>query len=242
MKNVIAMIFAVLLAVTSVSADGVQLPHISVYGTAVTEVVPDEMIWSLKIENKGGDLEAVAREHGKQVEAVLKFLKESKVDEKSLQTSGMRFGENWEYRGSSRVKEGYVASTDIAFKMRELDKYSALWLGLAKSTAVTVESVNYEHTKRIEYRNETRQKALLAAKEKASVMAATLGAEIGEPLAVEEDMAVSEGWQGNYARNTSNVVRSLNADDEISSEGLSPGTISIKARVRISFRLMTTRN
>jgi uncharacterized protein YggE len=88
-----------------------------------------------------------------------------------------------------------------------------------------VQNVSYDHAKRIEYRNETRQKALLAAKEKAAVMAKTLGAEIGEPAVVEEDLSVSEGWQGNYAVQAMNNVSSVAAEDSGNRDGLSPGTI-----------------
>src|SRR6266481_4837507 len=46
-------------------ADEIQLPHITVYGTATTEVVPDQMIWSVKVQNKGAVLETVASDHTK---------------------------------------------------------------------------------------------------------------------------------------------------------------------------------
>ena len=110
---------------------------------------------------------------------------------------------------------------------------------LANISGVSVGNVSYDHTKRIEYRNDTRKKALLAAKEKAAVMAKTLGSEIGEPLLVEEDLSVSEGWQRNVSENVANNLRSVSSEDSDEHEGLSLGTISIKARVKASFRLLT---
>ena len=100
-----------------------------------------------------------------------------------------------EYRSSSRVREGYVASTEISFKTTDLDLYVHLWLGLADMPVVSVQNVTYDHTKRIDFQNQTREKAILAAKEKATASAKTLGVEIGPPLLLEEDLSASEGWQ-----------------------------------------------
>jgi len=160
-------------------ADEPPFPRIVVYGTATTEVVPDQMVWSLRVENKGALLKVVAGEHTKSVQQVLRFLKESKVDPKALQTSRMQFSENWEYRASSRVREGYIASTQLSFKTTDLELYTQLWLGLAEMPVVRVESVTYDHTRRIEFQNQTRAKAIQVAKDKAAASAKTLGAKVG---------------------------------------------------------------
>jgi uncharacterized protein YggE len=239
MKKVIVYVILSMLIIAPSFADELQLPHITVYGTAATEVVPDQMIWAVEVRNQNMVLENAATEHGKQVQAVLSLLKELKVDEKNIQTSRMEFGDNKEYTSGSWVKSGYYAKTDVSFKVTDLELYKKLWLALAKISGVSVQNISYDNTKRIDYRNETRQKALLAAKEKASQMAKTLESEIGEPLVVEEDLSVSEGWQANNA--LQNNLRTVNAEESGGIEGLSPGTISIKARVKTSFRLLTVR-
>ncbi len=242
MKQSIGAFLLSALAVASGFADEIQLPHITVYGTATTEVTPDLMIWSVKVENKGLALESVASEHTKMVKGVLGFLKESKVDEKTIQTSRMEFGENWEYKSSSRLRDGYIASTAVSFKITDFDKYNKLWLGLAKMSAISVEEVTYDHTKRIEYQNDTRQKAVLAAKEKAATLAKAVGSEIGEPLLIEEDISVSEAWRRNRAAQAANNLRTwaLEGEDSGHSDFLAPGTLPITIRVRAAFRLISS--
>src|SRR6266436_4802932 len=61
-------------------ADDIQLPHITVYGTATTEVVPDQMIWSVRVQNRGAVLETVASDHAKNLQGTLSLLKDLKVD------------------------------------------------------------------------------------------------------------------------------------------------------------------
>lgn len=238
MKQNIIGVLLVAFAAASAFGDETQLPHITVFGTAKTDVVPDQMIWSLKVENKGFELGSVASDHTKMVEAVLGFLKGLKVEEKTIQTSRMEFGENWEFKSSSRVREGYVASTAISFKITDFELYKRLWIGLAKIPSVTVEDVAYDHTKRIEYQNETRRKAILAAKDKAASLAEAVGSEIGEPLLIEEDLSVSEGWQASRANAALNNLRALGGEPSERSDGLAPGTIPITARVKAAFRLI----
>jgi len=239
MKNIFFSLCAFALIATRVLADEIQLPHITVFGTATTEIVPNEMLWSVEVRNKNMNLESAAMEHGKVVQSVLTLVKELKLDEKSIQTSRMEFGENQEYTSSSWVKSGYYAKTDICFKATDFDAYEKLWVGLAKISGVSVQSVAYDHSKRIDYRNETRQKGLQAAKEKASTMAKALGSEIGEPLLVEEDLSVSEGWQGNLAVQTFNNRQTVDDGNMRDNEQIALGTIPIRARVKTSFRLLT---
>jgi len=219
-------------------ADDIQLPHISVFGTAVIEVVPDEMVWSVAVRNQNAKLEGVAEEHAKVVASVLSLLKELKVDEKKLQTSRMEFGENREYIADSWVKSGYFARTDVSFKLTDFSQYQPLWTGLARIAGVSIENVSYDNTKRIEHRREARRKALDAAREKATEMVKVLGSEIGEPLLVEEDLSVSEGWQGNRAAQAMNNLRTVEDAEPREDTQLALGTIPIRARVKVSFRLV----
>lgn len=225
--------------VAPVSAEESDLSRVTVYGTAITEVVPDQMIWLVGVSNKGPALDQVAQKHAEIVEEAIALLKAAKVEEKEIQTARMEFGENWEYRDESRVKEGYVASSSITFKTGDFGAYRSLWEGLSRIEGASVNGVYYDHSRRIDFQNETRRKAVLAARGKAQEIAQTLGARIAEPLLVEEDLGVSEGWTSRF----SNVIAQerTTAGDAAGSGGfLAPGNIPIQIRVKASFRLVST--
>lgn len=219
-------------------AENNDLPHVTVFGTATTEVVPDQTIWSLNVRNKASMLQDAAREHAAIVQQVLQLLKDQKVSEENTQTSQMQFGENREYRGNSWVREGYFASTDISCTLKDLAQYSPLWMGLSKIPNVSVRSVQYEHSHRIEYQNETCKKAVLAAKDKAHALAKTLGSAIAEPLAVEEDISMEESW----GRPAMFSVRVAEAESGMVGEHVAPGKIAIKAKIKVVFRLLSQGN
>lgn len=224
----------VMLSCAAVRAEDKLVPQVSVYGTATTMVTPDRMEWRLTVNNKGKELADVAKRHTEIVDAVLSFLKGKGVAEENLQTARMEFGENWEYRNNSRVMEGYFASTAVSFKIDDFSKYSDIWMGLARISDVSIDGVSYDISKRIEYQNKTRQQALLAAREKAAAMAETLGARIGEPLVIEEQVSSESSWRDNRAGNLFSHVES------VEEEGLpiAPGRIPIRIRVKAAFRLV----
>ena len=233
------LVFVVFLAANVCQADEIQLPHITVYGTAVTDVVPDQMVWSVQVRIERQDLEQAASELAKSVGEVLSLLKKLKVENKDVQTSRMEFGGNKEYRSSSWVKTGYYAETDVSFKLTDFSRYKELWIGLTKIIGVSVESVSYDDGKRIEHRKETRRKALEAAREKAVEMAKVLGSQIQEPLLVEEDLYNDQ----TSVRNTNiQIVNSVQAAENpnVREDGqLALGTIPIQVRIKVSFRLLT---
>lgn len=210
-------------------------PHVTVTGTATKEVVPNQMLWSVRVQTRGLKLDEVAKEHSQTVQKVLTFVKSSHVAETNLQTSAMQFGENWNYtRSAGRVREGFIASTFISFKLNDFDMYQKLWLGLADMPSVSVDMVGFETTKRAAYQNETREKAIRTAKEKASALAKAIGSEIGEPLLIEEDQA-----EPMPVRPMMFAARNAQAAGAESGEEVAPGTIEIKTSVRASFRLLT---
>lgn len=191
------------------------------------------MVWSLSVTNRGEGLAEVAKQHEEIVAKVLKLLKEQELSEDKIQTAAMQFGENWEYVDNSRIRSGYFASTDISFTLEDFDRYQPLWMGLAEIDAVSVRSVGYDHSERIRYQNETREKAVKAAREKAKALAEGLGSDIAEPLLIEEDLSVNEGW-GNVLYNN----RASEAGSGETGEQIAPGRIPIKTRVKVAFRLV----
>ncbi len=235
MKKAILIVSCLVFLHSVAEAEEIELPHVTVHGTATKQVKPDQMIWALQIQNTGMDIEDVASEHTKAVQQVLGFLKDSEVAEADTQTSGMRFKENWERRDGSLVKEGYYATTEITFQVNDTSAYESLWLGLSKCPKVTVKGVYFDYSERIKTRNEMRAEAVLAAKEKATALAETLGSRIAEPLLIEEEFSPSYGRSSAY----SNFLQVEPSEEEGDAAGLAPGRIAISARVQVAFRLVS---
>ena len=230
-ESILISLIFIFLAVTTAQADDMELPHVTVFGTAVKKVVPDKMLWNVQIMSKDQLLEDVTKKHIDVVGKVTDLLNSEGIKD-DLQTTRMEFGENWNFRNGSRLKEGYFARTFITFSMTDFTKYKKIWLGLAAINDVSVQNVGYDLTDRIDIQNETRVKALQEAKNKAAMLAESIGSRIAEPVAIEEE------WAGDDAvMNNARAAGALFEGQEGSS--VSPGLISIRMIVKASFRLVT---
>ena len=217
-------------AINSIASE--NRPHVTVYGTATTSVAIDEMNWRIRVSNKDTTLEEVAKAHNSTVQSVLDFLMDNELPEHCIQSSGMEFGENFvTSKLKGRVRSGYQASSNIKFKVTDLSKYKDLWNGISRMENVSLSGISYENSKRIKHQNETRQKALLAAKYKAQKLAETLESKIGKPLFIEEEKFA------NSSNNFSNVY----ADNQpaIVNDGFAPGQIPITVQIKASFELIS---
>lgn len=215
-------------------ADELNIPHVSVYGTAVLDVVPNEMHWVLAIETKGAEVAQVASAHDKNVDKLLSFLKKNRIEEKKTQTSQIQLRENWEYRGNSRIKVGYIASTTVTFETDKIDRYRDLWLGVSKLDNIRVNHIKFDHSGRIGYQNESRLKAIRAAEQKAIALSKALNSKIAEPLLIEEIMTGGTDYKRN--RNIASFAESAMAGDS-DGQSISPGTIAIRTQVKVKFRI-----
>ncbi len=212
-----------------------ELPHVTAFGTAVTEAKPDLLRWYINVYDDGADLTAISDQHAQHTAAVLKLLQEKHIRPDETQTSGMRFGESREYRNNSWIKVGYEARTYITFTMRNLADYSETWLALARLGYVSMNSVEWDLSNRPEVQDATRNDALKAAKKKAGQMAAALNSRAAEPIAIEE-LGDETPWQSNafYA----NTITSGARPGPNSEEVLAPGSVTVRVRVKVVFHLI----
>lgn len=191
MKKIFWAIALILLLNIPVQADDNE-SRVTAYGTATVEVTPDEMLWALKITNRGAEIKKIARQHSKIVLSVISFLDESDVAEDNTQTSMMRFGENWEHSNGRREQKGYFASSHVTFKLTDFSKYQHLWIELSKIKNLSIRNIEYGYSKQIQAQDEARINALLAAQKKALTMAKTLDVDLGDPLIIEDIQTFGE--------------------------------------------------
>jgi len=219
-----------LLVSSALASDDIALPHIKVFGTAERKVMPNEMIWRIEVKNKGQVLAEVADKHIEIVKSITSHLKKEFIRPDDIQASRMELGENWEFKNQSRVKDGYHAMTHISFTLHDFGRYRNIWVGLAALGNIHVWDTFYDHSDWNRIKNEIETEALLVARQKASDLAKAIDSHIAEPLLVEElppfdDFGINDEFGDD-----------LSEDQETS---VHPGMITIRARIKASFRLVT---
>jgi len=206
-------------------------PNIQVSGTATLSTAPDLMVWNLSVETANFDIEQAAKTHDKNVAILMAFFQEKGLSD-IVKISNVKLNERQKYVDHQYVDDGYQATSSITFRTDNLKIYRELWLGLAALKFVQIDSVGFETSKRIRLQNESRKQSLLAAKQKAKDLAATLDQKIGKPLEIKE-IDINKIFGGF----TSNRVGGTNLEDA-SKISMSLDEIEISTKLSVKFQLL----
>jgi uncharacterized protein YggE len=221
-------------ASTSLAQESKRVRTVSVSGTALLEVVPDLAVLSIQVKNINDKTTALTEDHAKLVERAIATILAAGVKREDLSASNMAFGENRVYRNNSYVTEGFVATSDMTCKLRDLSKHVTLWKALAEVPGVSVSSVQHDLTQRMKYQEEARMKALETAIAKAERLAKASRCELGSPVSIREYAAPSVGRSGFGSFN--NVQQASVAAG--GGEQESAGRIPVRATIDIEYELI----
>lgn len=234
--QLLAILLTSLLQANSLFAEDAKLSGrtITVTGTATTEIAPDTVLISLSIRTVRDNAAQVADVHVSDIKRTVETIDRLGVPTKDVITSDMQFGENRVYKANEWIRQGFVASSEMTVKVRDLKQYIPIWKGLAGLDGVSVGGIRFDHSKRIEILGETRTKAVAVAKTKAISLANVYEMKIGKPVSITEEPDADRSLSRFQSNSQSNR---LHQGDPESTTG-SGGKIQIKARFTIVFELI----
>lgn len=165
---------------------------VTVTGTAIIKVVPDEMLWSVQVSIDDATLAKAKARHDASLTEALKYLKGLGNALKDLQTGGIRINKNtYAPDNSAAAQKPFNCSTQVTFTLTDFDKYGPIADALAKLDGVQVQSVDYAYAKEAEVRRDALKHALLDAHDKAGDLAITANCTLGQPLSIDEQEALN---------------------------------------------------
>lgn len=202
---------------------------VEVTGNATIEVQPDIMNWEIKVQDDSNDLQSAKNNNDASTGKILSMLKENGVKDEKVSTSGLRFTKNYQYDTKSKK---YTVMNTVWFSTSDFSIYDKI-----SDYSVTMDNVYISNTilsssKEIETRKQARVNALKVAKEKAEMMAAVYGKEIGDPIMISEEY--SSPYFGNQMNNT---VSTGDYQGNGDSSTFSKGLVTISAKVKVVFVL-----
>jgi len=251
MKVKIITTLLILIAMCSIRAQQTQLfddrPKITVNGEAVVKVQPDQIIITFGIETWDKNIMAAKQENNEILKKAVAVIKESGILDKNIQTDYLsiepRYGDNYEKRNFI----GYFVRNTFVVTLSEPDKVENLVTGVLESGVNYIHNIKFQTTEFKKYREQARELALNAAKEKAEKMAGSLGQLVGEPIQINEGYGGSNWWYysswngwgyGNRSNYMSqNVMQNIDGGTGEISETIALGKISIKANANVVFEL-----
>lgn len=221
-------------------------PKITVNGEAVVMVQPDQIVINFGIETWDKDIMVAKQKNNEIMKRAMTVIKESGIPDKDIQTDYLsvepRYNDNYEKKDLI----GYFIRNTFVVTMSDPEKVEDLVTAVLQSGVNYIHGINFQSTEFKKYREQARELALNAAKEKAEKMAGALGQLIGDPVQINEGYGGFDWWYYNswsgwgYGRSnvmSQNVVQNIPSSSDQISETIALGKISIKANVSVTFEL-----
>jgi uncharacterized protein YggE len=235
----VILLFLAACSVIAHAQNNIEPPLITVTGQAEVRVPPDEVLFTLAVENVDRDMLVANKKTDESVKQILAIARKNNVKPEDVQTSQISVQPKYntddlEYearRNLKRVLIGYEVSKTVAIRLRELARFDDLLADVLKAGITRLSNLQFLDSQVRKHRDQARVMAIRAAQEKAKLLTGEIGQSIGPAYSIsEETMLPING------RMTQNASASDSASEN-SESAIAPGTISISAQITVRFRL-----
>lgn len=243
---------------TSSQAESGELVRdtITVSGSADVMVVPDEVIITIGIETKDRSIVKAKEDNDRKVKIILATAKEFGIDSKNLQMDYMdicpcdvtqKYIYDSYYSSIDPANLGYGVRKKIVVTIKDLSKFEDFLTEVVKNGVEYVQGVEFKTSELRKYKDQARELAVKAAKEKAGDMASAIGQSAGKAVSITEVeeyyWSWYDSWYGGSYNSGSNMLansvqNAVSAGGEPQSgEEVAPGQIKVRAKVSADFIL-----
>lgn len=223
MKNIFLVIM--ILFISKINAQGFD-KFINVTGTSELVVKADQMEIGINIKTIGTSIEDSKKINDRSVSELSEILKSGGIAISDIEISPLSLGKNYEYKQGERVQNGYFTNINVSFLLKDLSKYYKLIDKISTNDFFEITNSSYKISDYEIKMKSALEKALLAAKEKAFLMAQVLNVNLGSVLEIDETIFKD----GPIPFNT--------MAKESFQEGGITGKVTITKSIRVKFAIM----
>ena len=216
---------------------------VQVSGSALINVTPNRALVQLGVQSNAKTIKAVEQANTLAIQNVIAALKKAGIDSKDITTDMYIVNPLYEEYEDMEIK-GYRINNAIGITVRDVSQVSSVVSTALAAGANQVNDVQFYTTELRTYRDQARELAITAAKEKAQALAKATGAKTGCVLAITENSLSSyNGWSSSFGSSnvwTQNVYQNAvdsSAYENVGDEPISLGQISVKAEVSLTYAL-----
>jgi uncharacterized protein YggE len=209
---------------------------VTVAGEAEVSVAPDEVVFDLTVSTFNKELRVAKSQTDERLKNLIALAKRYGVADADTQTDYINLTPRYRGDNEARTLLGYSVRKDLVLTLRDVTRAEGLLSELLDSGGVTrINTVSFRSSQMRKYRDQARDMAMRAAREKAAALAGAVGQKIGNAYSIEEEVPSRSYASQNVLSNNYSTVES---ETSSASEGtLAIGLIKISARVTVKFEL-----
>jgi hypothetical protein len=235
LRTATAVVLLVLAAAAAFAEDKPEPRLVTVAGEAEVNVAPDEVVFDLTVSTFNRELRVAKSQTDEKLKNIVALTKRYGVADADIQTDYINLVPR--YRGDNEARSllGYSVRKDLVFTLRDVTRAEGLLSELLAGDVTRINTVSFRSSQMSKYRDQARDMAMRAAREKAAALAGAVGQKIGKAYSIEEEVPSRSYASQNTLSNNYSTVES---DTTSASEGtLALGLIKISARVTVKFEL-----
>ena len=216
---------------------------ITTNGEALVQVVPDHVVLNVGVETYRPTLDAARQANTAECARLLSAIKNLGVPERDIQTDVLNVDIDYKSSNERRAIEGYYVRRAYSVTLNDTKRFEALVDTALNNGANKMMGFEFKTRDLRKHRDQARQMAIKAAREKAQALAAALGATVGVPRTIHEGSAdyyssYRSWWGWGYSGGASqNAVSVQGGAGESGGETLPLGYLGVRAQVSVSFAL-----
>ena len=203
-------------------------------GTAEIKVTPDRAVIQVGVERQSATAKAAKAAADSTSRKLLAALKAQGIEDKDIQTAYLDLQPTSYYEKHVRINN-FTATQSLSVTVRDLSKLDGVMDAVMSAGANRIDGIQYESSELRKYRDQAREEATKAAKEKAVALAQALGNQVGKTYSIEE----VQQWNGSYGYGglAANTVME-GYDMKSRGPSTAPGQLTVSASVIVSFDLL----
>lgn len=160
---------------------------IAISGTAKLSVKPDIARLNVGVISTGKSVAETQKQNTEKMNAITGAVKAFGVKDDDIKTSNYSINPQYDWTDGRQILKGYEVSQQLSIKIRDLDKIGDILAKAGELGSNQVGGVSFEVDDTVALQKQAREKAITDAKEKASVLAKSLGVQLGKVVSFSED-------------------------------------------------------
>jgi uncharacterized protein YggE len=158
---------------------------VRVVGVSEVKVEPDQAVIEVGVEKQNVSASVAKHLADAAARSILASLRGNGIEEKDIQTTFLALGPQSGYSARHKFSQ-FVAAQTMSVTVHDLSRLDKLLESLVRAGGNRIDSIRYETSELRKYRDQARDLAAKAAREKAEALAKTLGQQIGKVYSIEE--------------------------------------------------------
>jgi uncharacterized protein YggE len=236
-RSVVVAFFSCLLVGMAAAQSQSSPPRaVRVGGEATVRAAPDRATVRFGVVSRAETAEAAREQNATAAKSALNAVRALDIPEERMRMESLRLQPRHEYNPKTERHEekGYEASRQVVVELRDLEQLPRLVTDVVQAGANRLDDVRYELGNRTATRNTALRRAAETARDKAELLAGTLGASLGPIQQITEE---SFGYEEPSPRVEMQFAKSAEDQAAPEPEAYAAGEIEVTATVQVTFSL-----